>query len=75
MGGIDYLNGAMRYLKRSRQEYVMLSDCNTICNIDLEKVMEFHFQKDADITVVYTMAPKLSEKELEKHILFDVDEE
>ena len=75
MGGIDYLNGAMRYLRRSRQEYVMLSDCNTICNIDLEKVMEFHFQKDADITVVYTMAPNLSEKELEKHILFDIEED
>ena len=72
MGGIDYLSGAMSYLNRSRQEYVMLSDCNTICNIDLEKVMDFHFEKDADITVVYTEEPNLGPRELEKHILFGV---
>ncbi len=75
MGGIDYLNSALRYLNRSRQEYVMLSDCNTVCNINIEKVMEFHFEKEADITVVYTEEPNLSEKELEKHILFDVEED
>lgn len=75
MGGVDYLASALRYLNRSRQEYVMISDCNTICNIDLEKVMEYHFEKEADITVVYTEAPKLSQKELEKHILFDVEED
>ncbi len=75
MGGIDYLSSALRYLNRSRQEYVMLSDCNTVCNINLEKVMEYHFEKEADITVVYTETPNLSEKELEKHILFDVEED
>lgn len=75
MGGIDYLTGAMSFLNRSRQEYVMLTDCNTICNIDYEKVMDFHFEKDADITVVYTEIPTLTEKELEKHILFDIEED
>ncbi|MBE7024079.1 MAG: glucose-1-phosphate adenylyltransferase subunit GlgD [Ruminococcaceae bacterium] len=74
-GGIDYLSGALRYLNRSRQDYVLVSDCNTICNIDLEKVFEFHFEKDADITVVYTEAPNLSPKELERHILLDVEED
>jgi len=75
MGGIDYLTGAMSFLKRSRQEYVMLTDCNTICNIDYEKIMDFHFEKEADITVVYTEVPTLTGKELEKHILFDIEED
>lgn len=75
MGGIDYLSGAMSFLNRSRQEYIMIADCNTVCNIDFEKVMEFHFEKDADITVVYTEAPNLTAKELEKHIFFDVEED
>ncbi|MBQ7097308.1 MAG: glucose-1-phosphate adenylyltransferase subunit GlgD [Clostridia bacterium] len=75
IGGIDYLSGAMSFLYRSRQEYVMVTDCNTICNIDFEKVMDFHFEKEADITVVYTQVPNLTEKELEKHILFDVEED
>ncbi len=74
-GGIDYLSGAMSFLNRSRQEYIMLTDCNTICKIDFEKVMEFHFDKEADITVVYTEIPQLTQKELEKHILFDIEED
>ncbi len=75
IGGIDYLSGAMSFLNRSRQEYIVLTDCNTICNIDYEKVMEFHFEKEADITVVYTEIPELTPKELEKHILFDIEED
>ena len=40
-GGIDYICRATDYLKRSRQEYVVLSDCNTICNIDYDEVLEY----------------------------------
>lgn len=74
-GGIDYLSGALRYLNRSRQEYVLVSDCNTICNIDFNKVAEFHFENEADITVVYAETPNLSAKELERHILLGVEED
>ena len=30
-GGIDYIYRALNYLKRSHQDYVLVSDCNTIC--------------------------------------------
>ena len=73
-GGIDYINGAMSYLKRSRQEYVLLSDCNTICNINFEPVAEYHMEKNADITIIYTAIDELAPTELGKHILLDVDE-
>lgn len=73
-GGIDYICRATDYLKRSRQEYVVLSDCNTICNIDYDEVLDFHIEKDADITVVHTKVGELTSGELEKNILFDIDE-
>lgn len=73
--GIDFINSAMSYLNRSRQDYVLISDCNTICNIDLDKVIDFHFDKDADITVVYTEVGELTPKELGHHILLDVKED
>ncbi len=74
-GGIDHVNSAMRYLRRSRQEYVLISDCNTICNIDFNDVVEYHTEKDADITIVYTAVGDLSDKELKRHILVDIDDD
>ncbi len=72
--GVDFVSSAMSFLNRSRQEYVMISNCNTICNIDYAKVAEAHFEKDADITVVYTEVGELTPKELGHHIMLDVEE-
>lgn len=74
-GGIDHINNAMRYLTRSHQEYVLISDCNTICNINFEDVIEYHMEKDADITIVYTTVGDLSSKELGRHIMLGVDDD
>lgn len=74
IGGIDNIESAMRYLKRSHQEYVLISDCNTICNINFEEVMDYHTENDADITIIYTAVDELSTKELSRHILIDVAE-
>lgn len=73
-GGIDNINSAMSYLRRSHQEYVLISDCNTICNINFEEVIEYHMENEADITVIYTAVDQLSTKALGRHIMLDVDE-
>ncbi len=73
--GVDFVSSAMSFLNRSRQEYVMISNCNTICNIDYEKVAEAHFEKDADVTVVYTEVDELTPKELGHHIMLDVEKD
>ena len=69
LGGIDTIHGAMDYLKRSRQEYVIVSNCNTICNIDYRKVFKAHIDNDADITMVCFKVDKLEEAELKRSIL------
>jgi glucose-1-phosphate adenylyltransferase len=71
--GIDVINSAMSFLDRGHQEYVMVCDCNTICNINFEEVMKFHFEKNADITVVFNNVNELTPKELESHILFNIN--
>ncbi len=75
LGGIDNINSAMSFLRRSHQEYVLISDCNTICNIDFEKVMEYHMEKEADITIIYTAVDQLSTKDLGHHIMLDVNDD
>ncbi|MBR5155881.1 MAG: glucose-1-phosphate adenylyltransferase subunit GlgD [Clostridia bacterium] len=70
---IDFVNSAMSFLTRSRQDYVILSDCNTICSINFEDVIDKHFKNDADITVVYTEVGELTPKELGHHIMLDAN--
>lgn len=75
LNGVDYINNAMSYLKRSSQEYVMVCDCNTICNINFEDVAKFHFEKGADVTMVYTEVGELAAEQLAHHIMLGVDED
>ncbi|MBO7178832.1 MAG: glucose-1-phosphate adenylyltransferase subunit GlgD [Clostridia bacterium] len=41
------------FVKSCNEKYILLSDTNFICNIDLSEVFDFHSEKDADITIVY----------------------
>jgi glucose-1-phosphate adenylyltransferase len=47
------LKGIMGFISRSDEEYVLLSDCNVVCNLDVEALMDYHTAKNADITIVY----------------------
>lgn len=47
------LNSIMPFLKNSTEEYVVISDCDTVCNIDYQKVCNKHLEDGADITLVY----------------------
>lgn len=75
LNGVDYINNAMSYLKRSSQEYVMVCDCNTICSINFEDVAKFHFEKGADVTMVCTEVGELAAEQLAHHIMLGVDED
>ncbi len=50
---VKTFNAIMPFLKNSSEEYVMISDCDVICNIDYQKVFEAHLENNADITLVY----------------------
>ena len=50
---IEVLRGCMNFLSHSKEEYVIVSDCNFICNVDLGAMFEAHIASGADITVAY----------------------
>lgn len=50
---IDSLSSASRFLSSSKEDYVLLSDCDIVANIDYKKVIASHIAKGADITIVY----------------------
>ena len=40
------------FISRCSEDYLVLSDCDGICNIDLSEVIDFHIKSDADVTIV-----------------------
>lgn len=68
---IASLKGIMGFISRATEEYVLLSDCNTVSNIDIEALMAYHTEKNSDITVVYKNGkiPSLSDV-----LVLDMDE-
>ncbi len=65
------LKGAMGFISRSDEEYVLLSDCNTVINLDIEALAEYHAEKNADITIVYKNGKKPN---LQDVIVLQMDE-
>ena len=50
---LEALVGCRTFLKNSNKKYVLLSDSNTIYNVDLCDFFAFHEQSGADITIAY----------------------
>lgn len=71
-GKIASLASIKRFLKNSREEYVLLSDCDTVANIDFKDVFRFHNEKQADITVIYRHG---TSPDTDKNVVYTVDPE
>ena len=52
-GRLEALYGVWDFVKNSTADYVVLSDCDVVTNIDYEPIVEQHINSRADITVVY----------------------
>ncbi len=47
------LRGAEDFLNHTQEEYILVTDCNVVCNLDVGKMAAFHAEKGADITLAY----------------------
>lgn len=61
---IEALSNVMDYIKESRKDYVVMSDCNAVCNIDYDELLKAHEKSGADITLAYTngVIPKIEDR-------------
>lgn len=48
----DAICGIKHFLSRSDEEYVVMSDCDVVCNFNFAAAVQAHIDKHADITVV-----------------------
>ena len=49
---MDALKGAINFINRCSEDYIVMSDCDVICNIDLKAVLAAHEKSGADLTFV-----------------------
>lgn len=53
---LEALMGTVNFLTRCTEDYVVMSDCDVICNIDLNKVIESHVESSAAVTFIVKKA-------------------
>jgi len=52
-GKIESLDSIRRFLKNSLEDYVILSDCDTVANINYREAVDQHIATGADMTIIY----------------------
>ncbi len=55
-GKIEELRAALPFMRRHEDDYIVLSDTDTICNIDIRKILKYHEKSGKDITIVVSEA-------------------
>lgn len=63
------------YFLRSKQKYVVITNCNTIGTIDFCKILDHHIETEADITEVFHNGQSLQTYILDKNLLLSLFEQ
>jgi len=73
-GRLDALKRVLDYIKFSKRNYVVLSDSDMIYDINYNKVIQYHEEKNSDITAVYIKTDINKSDSIHK-ILYEFDED
>jgi glucose-1-phosphate adenylyltransferase len=52
-GRLEALYGVWEFVARSDADYILLSDCDLVANMDYQDIIDFHIKTGADITCAY----------------------
>ena len=72
---LEALMGTVNFLNRCDEDYVVMSDCDVICNIDLNKVIESHIKSNAAVTFIVNKADLSGHAPDEKVYAVDFDDD
>ena len=71
-GSLDAIHSNFGYLRRSRQEYVLLCNSMIVFNANFNDMFDDYLHNGADVSILYTKNPQMRRPEY--GIYFDVDE-
>lgn len=72
-GDIYNIFANIDYIERSEEEYILIAPSYMVCNIDYEKVIDYHKKSGNDITIVYKNIDNANE-DFEGNSTLDIDE-
>lgn len=70
---LEAIKSVMFPISRLTEEYVVLSDCDVICNIDMSELVKTHIDTGADVTMV-THSVELTPELAAKNVIISSDE-
>lgn len=70
-GKLEALHVALSFLESSNEEYVLLSDCLSICNIDYRPALASHIKSGCDVTVI---ANRDADSDLQSNLVMHADD-
>lgn len=73
-GRLEALYGVWDFIKTSGADYVVLSDCDVVANIDYSKIVDAHISSGADITAVYAK-DVVSVEQAQKATVFGINDD
>lgn len=50
---LEALQGIMSFLRKSKEDYVVMSDCDNVANVNYDDIVASHVSRHADITMIY----------------------
>lgn len=66
---LDTLKGIMYYLNKVDEDFVVLSDCDIVCNISYAEILKTHRDSHADVTILYKKMLEDNKSRLKRSIL------
>ena len=50
---LEALKNIIGFIEKSNEQYVVMTDCDLVCNMDYDKIVRQHIRRNADVTMVY----------------------
>jgi glucose-1-phosphate adenylyltransferase len=72
-GSLDAIHSNFGYLRRSRQEYVLLCNSLIVFNADFNDMFDTYRKSGADVTIMYTNNPAMRRNEFGSYFNVDKD--
>ncbi len=71
---LEALKSVNHSISKIKDEYVVLSDCDVICNIDLNDIIEYHAAENADITLAVKKMT-LTKESAKSNVILSADDD